>query len=120
MSEVIDRLEKRGVQAVRSLQSSGRLNGMCYRVAGHIENGSTLGRVYTAHGPQQRKRVQYDTARVDSALLRVVDRAGMRRPYRVGNAPDQSGRHRDPESGLSADERTVLAEVGKFRNGTRG
>jgi hypothetical protein len=92
---------------------SGRLNGMCYRVAGYFENGSTPGRVYTAHGLQQRKRVQYDTARVDSALLRVVNRAGMRRPDRVENARDQSGRHRNPESGLSADKRTVLAEVGQ-------
>jgi hypothetical protein len=115
MSDFIERLKTRGVEAIPSLQSNGRLNGMCYRVAGRTENGSTLGRAYTAHGLQQRKGVRYDPARDDSALRSAVERAGVRRPDRVENARDQMGRHRDRESGLSADQRVVLAEIGKFR-----
>jgi hypothetical protein len=115
MSDFIERLEKCGVEAIPSLQSNGRLNGMCYRIAGRIENGSTLGRAYTALGLQQIKGVRYDPARDDSALRRAVERAGIRRPDRVENTRDQRGRHWDRESGLSADQRAVLAEVGKFR-----
>src|SRR5947209_19965251 len=44
MSEFIERLEKCGIQAIPSVQSSGRLNGMSYRRSGLVIKGSSIGR----------------------------------------------------------------------------
>src|SRR4051812_46185760 len=60
MSEFIERLGKRGVQAVPSIQSSGRLNGMSYGRDGLVVKGSSIGRAYTAQGLQDRKGVSFD------------------------------------------------------------
>src|SRR6266851_2818680 len=50
MSEFVERLGRRGVQAIPSIQSSGRLNGMAYRYQGVVVKGSHIGRAYTAQG----------------------------------------------------------------------
>jgi len=123
MSEFVKRLEERGVHAIPSLQTSGRLNGMVYRFQGQNTKGSSLGRDYTAQGLQQRKGVLYEPERDREALLQAAESAGLHRadlrpPEReaVSNTgPNRPSRTRDRETGLSADQKATLAEIGKFR-----
>lgn len=123
MSEFIERLEKRGVAAIPSVQSSGRLNGMSYRFQGKTVKGSSVGREYTAQGLQKRKGVQYDAGRDDSALRLALGKAGFERaePIRSDQVRDpetitgRESRIRDCRSGLSPDQQVTLAEIGKFR-----
>lgn len=123
MSQFIERLEKQGVAVIPSIQSSGRLNGMSYRVHGQTIKGSSIGREYTAQGIQQRKGVQYEASRDDSTLGRALEQAGFARVeckdsdrFRNQDAPDhRENRTRDREGGLSPDQKALLAEVGRFR-----
>jgi DNA-binding MarR family transcriptional regulator len=119
VSEFIDRLEKRGVRPVASVQSSGRWNGILYEFSGERMKGSHLGRPYTAKGLQERRGVRYDPARDNQRLIKtseVRDRYAGQMPARPGHeinlAPDR--RQRDA-SGLSPAERTVLWDAGRFR-----
>lgn len=127
VSEFIERLKNRGVEVVPSLQSSGRWNGIVYRYGGESIKGSSVGREYTAQGLQTRKGVQYDPQRDGPVLERAVESAGLRRPEmelashaRARNreqvsASARMNRTRDRETGLSADQKATLAEIGKFR-----
>ncbi len=119
MSEFIRRLEERGVQPLPSIQSSGRLNGMSYRSDGIVFNGSQLGRAYTAQGLQERKGVSFDPNRDGAALREAAERGGIRRPDRLEREPggrsETARRTRDRETGLSADQKAMLADVGRFR-----
>src|SRR5919202_183467 len=45
--EFIERLAARGVTAIPSLQSSGRLNGFSFKWRGNLVRGSAIGREYT-------------------------------------------------------------------------
>ncbi len=123
MSEFVHRLEAQGVNAIPSLQSSGRLNGMVYRFQGRNTKGSELGREFTAQGLMQRKGVSYDAERDRATLLRAAETAGLHRADATvrerenGDGPprDRGSRMRDRETGLSADQKATLAEIGKFR-----
>lgn len=123
MSQFIERLEKQGVAAIPSIQSSGRLNGMSYRFQGRTIKGSRIGREYTAQGLQQRKGVQFDASRDSSTLRRALENAGSQRPdpndATRGRNQESSERHenrtRDRDSGLSPDQKVLMAEVGRFR-----
>jgi len=123
MSQFIERLEKQGVAVIPSIQSSGRLNGMSYRVQGKTIKGSTIGREYTAQGLQQRKGVQFDASRDGSTLRRAIENAGFQRPEpydatrgRNQESPEhRENRARDRDSGLSPDQKALMAEVGRFR-----
>ncbi|HWB83484.1 MAG TPA: hypothetical protein VG675_05060 [Bryobacteraceae bacterium] len=89
-AEFRDRLEREGIRAVPSVQSSGRLNGMVYEVGGQRIKGSSLGRAYTAYGLRDQKGVRLEIER-------------------------GSGFRRRGEDGISAAQRELLHEVGKFR-----
>ena len=123
MSEFVHRLEADGIQAIPSLQSSGRLNGMVYRVQGRNIKGSELGREFTAQGLMQRKSVSYDAERDQAALVQAAERAGLHRPeapvrdrnHSNGSSRTPAERTRDRETGLSGDHKATLAEIGKFR-----
>ena len=118
--EFIDRLERRGVHPVASVQSSGRWNGIVYEYAGTRVKGSHLGRAYTANGLQQRRGLRYDPARDDDRLAQTVStippfRAPDREPRDLERpAPDPASRVRDT-TGLSQAHRAVLWDVGRFR-----
>ena len=118
LSEFLDRLEARGVQPVPSVNARG-LNGMSYAFRGATVKGSDLGRAYTARGLQQRKGIDYSPDRDGWAVQNAVERAnGFARTESLERTPEQSGRDsrkRDRESGLSADQRATLAEIGMFR-----
>ena len=96
---------------------------MSYRVRGRTIKGSSIGREYTAQGLQHRKGVKYDANRDGSALRRALENAGLARadlndskPVRNQDSPEgRESRTRDRESGLSPDQKALLAEVGKFR-----
>ena len=123
MSEFVHRLEANGIQAIPSLQSSGRLNGLVYRFQGRNIKGSELGREFTAQGLLNRKGVSYDAERDQAALVQAAERASLRRPEAPARERDRSDgssrntaeRVRDRETGLSADQKATLAEIGKFR-----
>ena len=117
LSEFIERLELRGVQAVPSVQRSGRLNGISYRFGGQTIQGSRLGRAYTAQGLQQRKGVQYAPERDDVAVRIAVERAGVRLPDRseVSELSNRERRTRDADTGLSPDQMGTLTDIGRFR-----
>ena len=123
MSEFVQRLEAQGVNAIPSLQSSGRLNGMVYRFEGRNIKGSELGREFTAQGLMQQKGVSYDAERDRATLLRAAESAGLHRADATlrdretdnGSPRDRTSRRRDRETDLSADQKTALAEIGKFR-----
>ena len=118
--EFMDRLERRGVHAVASVQSSGRWNGIVYEYAGARIKGSHLGRAYTAKGLQQRRGLRYDPARDDDRLAQTVSHAPpFRPPESVPRDLDQPARDlpsrvRD-STGLSPAHRAVLWDVGRFR-----
>jgi DNA-binding MarR family transcriptional regulator len=123
ISEFVSRLEERGIAAIPSIQSSGRLNGMSYRFKGATIKGSALGREYTAHGLQKRKGVQYDSGRDDSSLRQALERAGFQR-YEMAESreraksqtiPKSDARVRDRATGLTPDQTSTLAEIGRFR-----
>lgn len=123
MSEFVKRLEQRGVHAIPSMQTSGRLNGMVYRFQGQNTKGAMLGREYTAHGLQQQKGVSYLPERDKETLVQAAEAAGLHRAeprhlhreQTADSARDRASRVRDRESGLSADQKQTLAEIGKFR-----
>lgn len=126
MSQFIERLNKEGIRAIPSIQSSGRLNGMAYEKDGLRVNGSELGRAYTAVGLQRKFGVQYEPSRDDEALAR----AAARLPIPDGTdtiraRPDRAERsRRDREmptrrerdrSGFNEQEKAILQTVGTFR-----
>lgn len=118
--EFMNRLERRGVHAVASVQSSGRWNGIVYEYAGARVKGSHLGRAYTAKGLQQRRGLRYDPARDDDRLAQTVSHTPPFRPPasvpRNLDKPvrDLPSRIRDV-TGLSPAHRAVLWDVGRFR-----
>lgn len=126
MSQFVERLDKEGIRALPSIQSSGRLNGMAYESGGVRVNGSELGRGYTAVGLQRRFGVQYEPSRDDETLARAAGRLPLsdrKHTYRERSdtaAPNQperespSRRGRD-RSGLNDQERAILQTVGTFR-----
>jgi hypothetical protein len=134
LSRFIERLEGKGIAVVPSIQSSGRWNGLSYKIDGQTINGSALGRAYTAQGLQDRKGVQYRPEHDNQALLRAAEKAGFPRLERMedrnGRSPesDRSTEHRIPkgrsqnanrsrnhDNGLSRDQLSTLREVGTFR-----
>ena len=119
VSAFIDRLQKKGVQAIPSVQASGNLNGMSYRFHDRITKGSTLGRGYTASGLQKRLGVEFEPGRDLPAITRAVEAAGYRTQIRELNSErDESRRMRDKETGLSDNQRGTLRDVGSFRTVT--
>ena len=52
--EFIERLAARGVTAIPSIQSSGRLNGFSFKWRGNLIRGSSIGRAYTGQNLQKR------------------------------------------------------------------
>src|SRR3954465_1360416 len=52
--EFIQRLAARGVTAIPSIQSSGRLNGFSFKWRGNLVRGSSLGRAYSGQNLQGR------------------------------------------------------------------
>ena len=118
--QFMDRLERRGVHTVASVQSSGRWNGIVYEYAGARIKGSHLGRAYTAKGLQQRRGLRYDPVRDDERLARTVSHTPpFRLPESVPRDLDQPSRDlpsriRDT-TGLSPAHRAVLWDVGCFR-----
>ncbi len=118
MSQLLDRLQARGVQPIPSVNARG-LNGMSYAFRGATLKGSDLGRAYTAHGLQQRKGIDYLPDRDGLAVRNAVERAhGFTRTdavERVVETPARGTRARDRESGLSVEQRATLREIGMFR-----
>ncbi len=118
--EFIDRLERRGVHLVASVQSSGHWNGIIYEFAGTRIKGSYLGRAYTAKGLQQRRGLQYDSTRDDDRLAQTVSHIP---PFRVPDPQPRDQERQDPDrasrvrdiSGVSPAHRAVLWDVGRFR-----
>jgi len=123
MSDFIERLKIAGVQAVPSIQKSGRLNGMSYVIDGILIKGSDLGRAYTAHGLQKRLGIQYDPQRDQPTLLATTERAkdkdGFLDPDRVREIDRDKLRDRSRRllqyDGLSDSQRAALREIGRFR-----
>jgi hypothetical protein len=118
MSELMDRLERAGIRAVPSVQTSGRLNGISYVVEGTLIRGSDLGRAYTASGLQKRMGVQYDPER-DRARIEQGARWAQENPAILAqrgrsNVRDRTSRTRDYD-GLSLAQRAALREIGRFR-----
>jgi len=119
MSELIDRLERAGIRAIPSIQKSGRLNGMSYKVNGAVVRGSDLGRAYTAEGLQKSRGVRYDPGR---DRLRLAEAANERDPLVSARMPretterirNRANRTREFE-GLSPAQRAALREIGRFR-----
>src|SRR5712691_6512055 len=70
-SEFLQRLEAAGIRAVPSLQTSGRVNGMSYELAGTRIKGSDLGRAYTALGLEKQRGVRHDGERDHASLERA-------------------------------------------------
>ena len=118
MSQLLDRLQARGVQPIPSVNARG-LNGMSYAFRGATLKGSDLGRAYTEHGLQQRKGIDYLPDRDGMAVRNAVERAhGFTRTdavERVVETPARGTRARDRESGLSVEQRATLREIGMFR-----
>ena len=118
--EFMDRLERRGVHAVASVQASGRWNGIVYEYSGARIKGSHLGRAYTAKGLQERRGLRYDPARDDDRLAQTISHTPpFRQPESVPRDQDRSvhdlpSRVRDI-TGLSPAHRAVLWDVGRFR-----
>lgn len=134
LSSFIERLEGKGIAVVPSIQSSGRWNGLSYKVDGQTIKGSALGRAYTAQGLQDRKGIQYRPERDNQALQKAAERAGLPRfegvedrngrspasgrfsEYRIPEARSQNAnRARNHENGLSRDQLSTLREIGTFR-----
>ncbi len=126
MSQFIERLNKEGIRAIPSIQSSGRLNGMAYEKDGLRVTGSELGRAYTAVGLQKKFGVQYEPARDDEALARAAGRLplpdGTEKIRTRSEAADQSrldqytpARRERDRSGFNEQEKAILRTVGTFR-----
>src|SRR5438128_1194505 len=60
LPQFLERLKRSGIQAVASIQKSGRFNGISYELDGILIKGSDLGRGYTAQGLQKYKGLHYD------------------------------------------------------------
>lgn len=122
MTEFLARLERHGIAAIPSLQSSGRLNGVSFRWRGKTVKGSDLGRAYTAKGLQQRKGLNYDADRDREALIRALDRSSLVPPDArtsgrsgIGEDRERSNRSRYLETGLNSDQEATVMEIGRFR-----
>ncbi len=120
LGEFFDRLEQLGVRPIPSVQSSGRWNGIVFERGGLRAKGSHLGRAYTAQGLQERRGIRYDPGR-DLDRLRQTDCStpsgeGERFDPREGPTPprDRAWRERGAD-GISAAERALLWEAGRFR-----
>jgi hypothetical protein len=112
-SQLLERLESRGVTPLPSINARG-LNGMSYELRGETIKGSDIGRAYTAQGLQARKGVQYSPERDDVAIRSAVERGQSARELGVANR-EKRARIRDPRTGLSADQSETLNEIGRFR-----
>src|SRR5262249_27669248 len=77
-TQFVERLKEHGIQAVPSVQKSGRLNGMSYEVNGTRIKGSDLGRGYTARGLEKRQRLIYDVSRDAARAKELAERARVR------------------------------------------
>lgn len=121
LTKFLQRLERRGISAVPSIQSSGRWNGMSYRWGGQFVKGSDVGRGYTAKGLQQHG-VQYDPDRDREALARALDRASIGEARAqshnrtdVRSECDRTSQTRIRETGLNRDQEATVTEIGRFR-----
>lgn len=117
VSQFLDRLEERGIRPHASVQTSGRWNGIVYEFSGERVKGSHLGRPYTAKGLQERRGVRYNAVRDHNRLVRA---SGAREQDAQAHAPERQtnlGRERRLRdvSGLTAAERSVLWDAGRFR-----
>jgi DNA-binding MarR family transcriptional regulator len=113
-SQLVDRLDARGVAAIPSINARG-LNGMSYRFQGQTIKGSDIGRAYTANGLQNRKEVRYVPERDTTALRIAWQRAQNSHERRPTAEPDRAGRLRDSRGGLSRDQWEIAMEIGRFR-----
>ena len=117
LSELLDRLEERGVLAVPSIQRSGRLNGLSYELDGVRYRGSELGRSYTASGLQKAKGIRYEPER-DDTRLREAEQRARENPCRTIDRSldlrDRSDRAREYDA-LSAPQCAAMRDVGRFR-----
>src|ERR1051326_874758 len=117
LSELLDRLDERGVRVVPSIQKSGRLNGMSYELDDVRYRGSELGRGYTASGLQKAKGVRYEPER-DDPRLREAERRARENPGRTIDRPpdlrDRSDRAREYDD-LTASQCAAMRDVGRFR-----
>ncbi len=111
----LERLEQQGVRPVASVQASGRWNGIVYECRGERVKGSHLGRAYTAKGLQERRGIGYDPVRDKEALVCTAEvREPAVRPAGDLRNVERASRTRDA-AGISAAERAVLWDVGRFR-----
>jgi hypothetical protein len=111
----LERLGQSGVRPTASIQAGGRWNGIVYEYQGARIKGSYLGRAYTAKGLQQRRGVDYDPVRDKEALASTAEvREQAVRPAGDVRNVERARRTRDA-AGVSAAERAVLWDVGRFR-----
>ena len=122
MTEFLDRLERRGIAPLPSIQSSGRFHGISFRWRGKTVKGSDLGRAYTAKGLQQKKGLRYDAHQDRESLIRALDRSSTfaldpRACDHAGtiSSHERTSRTRDRDTGLSRDQEATVMEIGKFR-----
>ena len=111
--EFVERLAARGVTAIPSIQSSGRLNGFSFRWSGQLIRGSSIGRAYTGQKLQKRG-VNYDAQRDAAVLIAAAERAGLvysRFEQKELHTASDSNREcraerlRDPRTGLNEDQK---------------
>ena len=74
MPELIQKLKGKGVKAQVQFQSTGRVQGLTYSMAGITFSGTKLGKAYTFPGLQKYRGVTYEPDR-DAELLLVKEQA---------------------------------------------
>lgn len=72
MSELVARLQARGVQVRPNVARTGHVSGVSYRLGPVAVKGSQLGRAYSWEGLQRVFRIRYDPARDLPALERAA------------------------------------------------